>query len=165
MLFVLGVIGLLSTLAMPALSRARGSAQASSAIATLKMINSAQLSFAIGCGLGFYAPDLPALGMKPPMSTDGFIPADMATAATVLKSGYSFTVSGAPLATAPSSCNGLAVGQTSPGYTVVADTLDPTLAPRYFATNADGLIYEHTATMSGVMPDVGPPATGEPVNR
>ena len=58
MLFVIALIGLLSTLAIPGLMRARGAAQSASALGSMKVVNSAQLSFAITCGLGFYSPDL-----------------------------------------------------------------------------------------------------------
>ena len=54
MLFVIALIGVISTLAIPGLMRARGVAQSSSALGTIRVVNSAQLSFAITCGLGFY---------------------------------------------------------------------------------------------------------------
>jgi type II secretory pathway pseudopilin PulG len=164
-LFVIGLLGVLCTLAIPGLTRARGSAQASSALATLRVINSAQLSFAIGCGLGFYAPDLPALGLAPPSSSEAFLTSDLTGAITVIRSGYSFTVGGTPLAGAPGSCNGLAAGQTAPGYVAIADPLDPGSTPRFFGTNGDGTIYEHSATMNGIMPEGGLPAAGSPIQR
>ena len=165
LLFVVGLLGVISTLAIPGLTRARGSAQASSALATLRVINSAQLSFAIGCGLGFYAPDLPALGMAPAGSTDGFVTSDLSSAVTVIRSGYSFALGGTPLAGAPGSCNGLGAGQTASAYVAIADPLDPGTIPRFFGTNADGSIYEHSATLNGVMPEGGAPAAGTPIQR
>jgi prepilin-type N-terminal cleavage/methylation domain-containing protein len=69
MLFVVALIGLLASMAIPGLMKARGAAQASSALGTLRILNSGELSFAITCGLGFYAPDLPTLGVPPPSST------------------------------------------------------------------------------------------------
>lgn len=163
MLFVVALIGLLSSLAIPYLSRARGKAQASSALGTMRVINSGQLSFAITCGLGFYAPDLPSLGVLPPGASEAFLAPDLTTAATVMRTGYTYSVSGTPLAGAPGSCNGLAPGTTSPGYVSTADPLDAQLTPRFFATNADGVIYEHSATLVGVMPEAGTPLVGEPI--
>jgi prepilin-type N-terminal cleavage/methylation domain-containing protein len=64
MLFVIALIGLLSTLAIPGLMRARGAAQSASALGSMKVINSAQLSFAITCGVGFYSPELQTLGVS-----------------------------------------------------------------------------------------------------
>jgi hypothetical protein len=110
MLFVVALVGLLASLAIPGLMRARGAAQASSAIGTLRVVNSGQLSFAITCGLGFYAPDLPTLGVAPPGSIEPFLSDEMTAGATFLKSGYNFSLAGTALAGAPASCNGLAVG-------------------------------------------------------
>lgn len=161
-LFVIALIGLLSALALPSLTRARGAAQAASAVGTVRTIGSAQLTFAITCGLGFYAPDLPTLGIRPPASSTSFLPSDLASAGTVIKSGYSFALGATPLPGAPGTCNGIAPGLTAPGYVVVADTLDPTLVPRFFASNVDGVIYEHSGTLNGVMPEFGAPAAGVP---
>ena len=66
MLFVVALIGLLASLAIPGLMKARGAAQSTSAIGTLRVVNSGELSFAITCGLGFYSPDLPTLGVAAP---------------------------------------------------------------------------------------------------
>ena len=62
MLFVCGLIGIISIIAMPRLLLARQSANAASAIATMRAIDSAQLTFALTCGGGFYAPKLTTLG-------------------------------------------------------------------------------------------------------
>ena len=58
-------------MALPSLLRARGVAQSASAVATLRVVNSAQLSFAVTCGSGFYSPTFPTLGVAPPASIDG----------------------------------------------------------------------------------------------
>ena len=159
MLFVVALVGLLATMAIPGLMRARGAAQASSALASLRVINSGELSYAITCGLGFYSPDLPTLGVVPPGNIDAFLPADLTTGLTVIKSGYNFSLAGIPLGGAPATCNGLAAGMASPAYAAVADPLDPNL-PRYYGVNADGTIYVHSATLSAVMPESGPPPIG-----
>jgi type IV pilus assembly protein PilA len=114
LLFIIAIIGLLSTLAMPGLMRARGAAQSASAIGTLRVINSAELSYAITCGLGFYSPDLPTLGVIPPGAIDAFLNSDLSSGATVVKSGYTFSLAGTPLPAAPATCNGLGAGQASP---------------------------------------------------
>src|SRR3954463_5893985 len=79
MLFVVALVGLLMTMAIPGLMRARGAAQGSSALGTIRAVNSAQLSFGISCGLGFYSPDFPTLAVRPPGSAEGFIGSDLAT--------------------------------------------------------------------------------------
>jgi prepilin-type N-terminal cleavage/methylation domain-containing protein len=162
MLFVVALIGLLASMAIPGLMKARGAAQASSAIGTLRVVNSGELSFAITCGLGFYSPDLPTLGMAPPGSTEAFLPDDMIGGFTFMKSGYNFSLAGTPLAGAPAPCNGLGAGLTSPGYAVVGDPLDSTVA-RFFGSNSDGVIYQHSATLSTTMPESGGPPAGAPI--
>jgi prepilin-type N-terminal cleavage/methylation domain-containing protein len=162
MLFVVALIGLLASMAIPGLMKARGAAQASSALGTMRVLNSGQLSFAITCGLGFYAPDLPTLGGPPPGSTEAFLPDEMTAAFTFVKSGYNFSLAGTPLPGAPASCNGLGAGQASPGYAVVGDPLDPAVA-RYFGTNSDGVIYQHSASLGATMPESGGPLVGSPI--
>ena len=162
MLFVIALIGLLSALALPGLTRARNAAQSAAAVGTIRTISSAQLTFAITCGLGFYAPDLPTLGINPPNSTTSFLSDDLASATTVIKSGYAFTVGATGLPGAPAACNGLGAGLAAPGYVVLGDPLDPSFVPRFFASNADGVIYEHNVTLNGIMPEFGPPAAGTP---
>jgi prepilin-type N-terminal cleavage/methylation domain-containing protein len=163
LLFVIALIGLLSVLALPGILRARGAAQSSSALGTMRAINSGQLSYAITCGLGFYAPDLPTLGVRPPASTDGFLPDGLTSGPTILRHGYSFTVTGTGLPGAPATCNGLGAGQAAPGYAAIADPIDTVATARYFATNAEGILYEHTATLNGIMPESGVPGAGTPV--
>ncbi len=88
LLFVIALIGLLSSMAIPGLMRARGAAQSASALGTLKVVNGAQLSYAITCGLGFYSPDIQTLGVIPPSSIDAFLPPEMSSGPTFIKSGY-----------------------------------------------------------------------------
>jgi prepilin-type N-terminal cleavage/methylation domain-containing protein len=162
MLFVVALIGLLASLAIPGLMKARGAAQSSSALGTVRVVNSGELSFAITCGLGFYSPDLPTLGVAPPGSAEGFLPDEMTSAATFIKSGYNFSLAGTALAGAPASCNGLGAGMAAPGYAVVADPLDPAAA-RFFGSNSDGVIYQHTASLAATMPETGGPPAGAPI--
>jgi hypothetical protein len=163
LLFVIAVIGLLSTLAIPGLMRARGAAQTASAVGTVKVVNSAQLSFAITCGLGFYAPDFPSLGVKPPASVDAFLDPEMSAAPTFIKSNYQFSMGVIPIGGAPPSCNGVAAGQMSSGYAVVADPLDLGGKWKFLGSNADGTLWEHDATFASIMPQTGAPSAGIPL--
>ena len=163
LLFVIGLIGVLCVIALPGFMRARGASQASSALGTMRAINSGQLSYAISCGLGFYAPDLTTLGIKPPSSSAAFLPDALTGGNSVIRHGYTFTVKATPLAGAPESCNGLAVGEAAPAYAIIADPVDTVGTSRYFGTNTDSIIYEHTASLSGTMPETGVPPTGTPI--
>ena len=72
-LFVCAIIGVLATIALPRMLLARQSAGAASAIGSLRALHSAQLTFALTCGGGFYAPNLTTLGRAPVGSPEGFI--------------------------------------------------------------------------------------------
>jgi len=163
LLFVCSVICLLSTMAIPGLMRARGVAQAASAVGTLRVINSAQLSFAVTCGSGFYAADLQTLGVKPPSAFQAFLPPELASGTTFVKSGYTFSMTGTSLPGAPPSCNGVAAGVGAPGYVVIGDPMDPVGNPHFYGSNADGTIYEDGATLSGALPESGPSPRGAPI--
>jgi type II secretory pathway pseudopilin PulG len=164
LLFVCSIIGLLSTMAIPGLMRARGVAQAASAIGTLRVINSAQLSFAVTCGSGFYAADLTTLGVKPPSAFEAFLPPELTGGSTFVKSGYTFSLTGTVLPGAPPSCNGVAAGQGAPGYVAIGDPQDPAGNPHFYGTNADGTIYEDgAASLAGALPESGPSPRGTPI--
>jgi type II secretory pathway pseudopilin PulG len=164
LLFTASLICLIATMAVPGLMRARGAAQSASAIGTLRVINSAQLSFAVTCGSGFYSPDFQTLGILPPNALQAFLPPELSTGSAFQKQGYAFTMSGTPLSGAPATCNGLAPGSSSPGYSLLADPLDAVGNPHFYGTNADGTIYVHSATLAGLMPESGPPDGGTPVH-
>src|SRR2546425_3248992 len=146
MIFVCGMIGILATIAVPRLLTAKNSASAASAIATMRTISTAQLSFAISCGNGFYAPDLPSLSKPPVASNIGFVPHDLGSAVSVTKSGYTITMEGLPVAGAPDTCNALGADNAARAFRVGADPIDATLG-RYFATNALSVIYEDNASL------------------
>ena len=150
MLFVIALIGLLSTLAIPGLMRARGAAQSASALGSMKVVNSAQLSFAITCGLGFYSPDLPTLGEMPPSAIDAFLPPEMSIGSDVHQERLQLQPGRhRPCRRARRPATGSRVGAASSGYAAVADPLDMTPGARYFGTNADGTIYEDAASLRG----------------
>jgi type II secretory pathway pseudopilin PulG len=161
-LFVVAIIGTLASLAIPGLARARASTTAASAIASLRVINSGQISYAITCGNGFYAPNLTTLGRAPAGSLQAFVPPDLGSANTVRKSTYLIQLSATPLPQAPPSCNGLGGGQGSVAYKAGADSTDPVLN-RFFATNATGVIYEATVPLFAVIPEADPPPVGNPI--
>ncbi|HUK34140.1 MAG TPA: hypothetical protein VLV86_09535 [Vicinamibacterales bacterium] len=164
LLFVVGIIGILSGMALPRLMTAKGSAQSASAIASLRVIGSAEVAFAITCGNGFYAPSLTTLSKPPQGSTEGYLKGDLGAADVVAKSGYQITASATAFAGAPDTCNTIGAGQTGLAYKAGADPLSPTNT-RYFAINAGNTIWEDTATLFAAMPEASDPASGAPLNR
>jgi type II secretory pathway pseudopilin PulG len=163
LLFTASLICTLCTMALPSLLRARGAAQSASAVGTVRVVNSSQLSFAVTCGSGFYSPDFVTLGITPPNSFTAFLPPELSTGTSFLKQGYNFSMTGTVLTGSPATCNGKPPGSSAPGYALFADPLDPVGNPHYYGANADGTIYQHTATLNGSMPESGPPSAGTPV--
>jgi type II secretory pathway pseudopilin PulG len=162
LLFVVALIGVLCSISIPALARAKGSSQAAAMIADMRLVNSAQLSYAITCGSGFYAKDLPTLGLKPVGSSVGFVNEELATAVTITRRGYTITLEGTPLPGSPGGCSGAPPGDGAPAYRAGADSITPINA-RFFATNANGIIWEDQASLYAVMPQVGDPPVGAPI--
>jgi type II secretory pathway pseudopilin PulG len=163
LLFVVALIGMLSAMATPGLVRARASANSASALGSLRAINSAQISYAITCGSGFYAPDLVTLGTPPPGSTHAFISPDLGAANVVIKSNYQIQLTAAGHAGAPPSCNGVGAGQGGTGYRAGADSIDPALA-RFYSTNATGIIFEANVALFPATPEAAPPPFGTAIH-
>jgi type II secretory pathway pseudopilin PulG len=162
LIFVCGVIGLLASIALPRLMLAKQAAGAASAIGSMRAISSGQLTYALTCGSGFYAPSLSVLGRAPVGSNEPFIGGGLGLADTVTKSGYLVQMSAEPFAGAPASCNGLSGGEAGQGFRAAADPTEPGNA-RFFATNANGLIYENSSGLFPAIPEVGEPADGHPI--
>jgi type II secretory pathway pseudopilin PulG len=159
MIFVTGVIGLLCCIAMPRLLLAKQSAGAASAVSSMRTIGSAQLSYALTCNGGFYAPNLSRLGTAPPGSNEAFIAPGLGSADSIVKSGYTIQMTATPFPGAPGSCNGLAPGGAGQAFVAGADPLEATNT-RFFAINANNVIYEDTSSLYALMPEVGEPAVG-----
>jgi type II secretory pathway pseudopilin PulG len=159
LIFVIGIIGILASVALPRLLLAKQAAGASSAIGSMRAINSAELTFALTCGGGFYAPNLTTLGAAPPGSQEAFISSNLGMADTVTRSGYMIQLTATPFAAAPASCNGLGVGLAGQAFKAAADPVEPQNT-RFFATNANAQIYEDNVSLYAAMPEVGDPASG-----
>jgi type II secretory pathway pseudopilin PulG len=162
LIFVCGIIAILAMIALPRVLLARQSASSASAIGSLRAISSAELTFAFTCGGGFYAPTLTALGTVPPGSQQAFISANLATSDVVTRSGYVIEVVATPFAAAPASCTGLAAGTAGQAFKAIADPIEPENT-RFFATNANGQLFEHTASLMDDMPEAGEPPVGHSI--
>jgi type II secretory pathway pseudopilin PulG len=162
LIFVCGIIGLLCSIALPRLAQAKQSAGSASAIGSMRAINSAELTYALTCGGGFYAPHLTTLGIAPPGSTEPFLTTSLTSADTVIKSTYTISLDGAPFAGAPPTCNGLASGASAQGFRAGADPTAPGNV-RFFSSNANGIIFENTSSLFSSMPEIGEPPIGHPL--
>ena len=164
LIFVCGIIGLLCSIAVPRLFMAQQSAGAASAVGSMRVINSSQLTYALTCGAGFYAPNLTTLGTAPAGSREAFISPSLGIADSIVKSGYNIQMAATPYPGSPGSCNGLGVGLAGQGFAAAADPLEPS-NPRYFGTNASNIIYEHSASLFATMPETGAPPAGQMIVR
>jgi type IV pilus assembly protein PilA len=154
LVFVCGIIGVLASISIPRLTTAKDAANAASAIGSMRAINSGQLTFALTCAGGFYAPNLTTLGTAPAGSNEPFLNGGLGAANTVTKAGYIIQISATGYGGSPASCNGLAAGSGGQGFKGAADPISSE-NPRFFATNADGLIYQSSSSLFTQMPETG----------
>src|SRR5436189_355882 len=77
LLIVVAIIGIIAAIAIPGLLRARMAANESSAIASLRAINTAQMAYSASTGGGGFAIRLAVLSAPCPGSTAGFIGPDL----------------------------------------------------------------------------------------
>ena len=87
LLIVVAIIGIIAAIAVPGLLRARMSGNESSAIGSLRAINSGQSTYSSSCANGGYAQSLADLVLAPTGSTAGFVSPDLSSNG-VVKSGY-----------------------------------------------------------------------------
>jgi type IV pilus assembly protein PilA len=139
LLIVVAIIGIIAAIAVPGLLRARMSGNETSAIGSMRAINSAEVSYSAAAGQGGYAILLATLQIPCSTGTQGFLSPDLSTDPSV-KSGFTVSVVAAAGAVAgPNDCNGTA---TSTNYYSEAEPLNyGTTGNRSFNTNAAGTIY------------------------
>jgi type IV pilus assembly protein PilA len=150
LLIVVAIIGIIAAIAVPGLLRARMSGNEASAIASLRVINSAQQNYNVNCSFNAgYAPSLANLAAPPTGGGQPFISPDLSAAAgvSVTKSGYDVTYTGAnAIASAPASCNGAAAGTVVATYLAIADPVGwGTTGIRHFASSETQSIFQNTA--------------------
>jgi type IV pilus assembly protein PilA len=138
LLIVVALIGILAALCAPFLLAAKAASSEASAIGTLRAINSAQASYASGCGRNYYAPVLQTL------INGGHLDQDVALAP---KSSY-VTALGPGLAAAAGTpdCTGQATTTT---YYASATPIGGANATRAFASSQGGTVWQD---MTGVAP-------------
>src|SRR4029079_1934538 len=76
LLIVIAIIGIIMSIAVPGLLRARRTANEAAAIGSLRALNRAESSYSTGAGKGGFAPLLATLAAPCPGSTAGFISPD-----------------------------------------------------------------------------------------
>ena len=160
LLIVVTIIGIIASIAIPGLLRARMAANEASGVGSLRAINEGEATFHTTCANGGYAIDLADLA-KPPVGagqTQGFISPDLSSNG-ILKSGYLVAIAkdGAPttidVGTPATTCNG-SVNTPASSYYANANPVAPgTSGSRFLATDTRGtLFFSITATIPNPIP-------------
>jgi len=149
LLIVVAIIGIVAAIAIPGLVRARMAGNEASAIGTLRVINSAELTYSASCASG-YATSLAELGSPPVTGGQAFISPDLSTS-PISKSGYTIAYAGGVTITgASASCTTLASTPVS-SYLVQADPISlGSSGVRYFGSNQLQTIFQHSAQITAI---------------
>ena len=153
LLIVVAIIGIIAAIAIPGLLRARMSGNEASAVGSMRAIASGQAVYSSAAAQGGYATGLQVMRFACAGGTAPFLSADLTTAASVLKSGYTITMvpstqpgNGA----GPVDCNGTAT--TLAFYATGAPANLNVTGSRGFAVNTVGTVWENIA---GALPAEG----------
>jgi prepilin-type N-terminal cleavage/methylation domain-containing protein len=138
LLVVVGIVGVVSAIAIPALLRAKVTANETAALGSVRAVNSAQTAYASAAAQGGYSTSFTSLTQGCPGSSQGFLSPDLA-GDPAKKSGYNVSLAAGTLGAGPQDCNGVA---TSVGYYLTATPISVGLTGnRGFASTSPGVIY------------------------
>jgi prepilin-type N-terminal cleavage/methylation domain-containing protein len=164
LLLTVTLIGILASMVMPSLNKAKARSTEISTIGSLRAITTSQVNYAATCGGGYYAPSVTWLTKIPAVGKPAFLgqefPGD-----TVTRLNYKIRfTAGAVEPKSPASCNGVAAGQSVKNYSVSADptVTSPATGTRHFGTSSDNTIYQSTASVSPFYTGA-PPAPATPI--
>jgi prepilin-type N-terminal cleavage/methylation domain-containing protein len=163
LLLVVGILGVLAAMAVPGLLGARQAGSEASAVGSMRSINSAQFVYATTCGAGFFAPNLPVLGIAAAGGTP-YLSGDLTSAVAVLKSQYTVTMgsTAGPNPAAPGTCNLQAAGTSTTSYWATA-TPTAGAGSRAFGTNVLGIVWQANQQAQLAMTDTTAPAGAIPI--
>jgi len=134
LLMVVAILGILASMAILNVWRARSAANEGAAIGTMRTIISGQIAYSATCGGGNFGTDFPTLGPQP-LSPQPFLPPDLTAAATLQKSGFTFTMGPAAASVVGANdCNGNPTETAF--YASAIPSLFGTTGGRSFATHS-----------------------------
>jgi prepilin-type N-terminal cleavage/methylation domain-containing protein len=166
LLIVVAIIGIIASIAIPGLLRARIAANESSAIGSVRAVLSSQHAYMSSCGHGFYATRFTILA-DPPPSMAGFISPDLGYSDVISKSGYELTMdAGDDGVVAPNNgCNPLGVaGDLTSSYWIQNKPQSTATGSRFFYSNTLGAIFFDTADVfDPETSGTGRPSVGSPI--
>ena len=145
LLIVVAIIGIIAAIAVPGLLRARMSGNETSAIGSMRAINSAQSTYQSSCANGGYAQDLADLAKAPAGSTSGFISPDLNKNA-VIKSGYEVNLAVGTVNTtvtaSASTCNGSGSDAVASYFAEAHPVTKGSTGQRSFGTDQRSTIFQ-----------------------
>jgi prepilin-type N-terminal cleavage/methylation domain-containing protein len=151
LLIVVAIIGIIAAIAVPGLLRARMSGNETSAIGSMRAVNTSEVSYSAACGQGAYAVLFATLGTPPPGGNQPFLSTDLTGAVAPQKSGFTYSLAaGAGGAAGPNDCNGTATNVTY--YTTARPTSPASTGNRAFASNQAGAIWQNVAAAGAAAP-------------
>ena len=152
LLIVVAIILIIAAIAIPTLTRARVAADESSAVGSIRSINTAEISYNAAYPAVGFAVNLSYLGgaspCTPSTSSGCFIDSVLSGGNPSTKSGYTFTLSaGSCAAITPNSCYSVVAGPQFATYT----------GAKYFCSLEDGVVRTSTTSLSNPCPNTTPP--------
>lgn len=160
LLLVVAIIGIVSAIAIPSLTRARGAVWEASTIGSLRAIHAAQVTYSVSCSTGYYAATIPNLALPPTGGGRASVLSPEFRTNTTDSRGYRVSfIAGARAPRSLRTCNGLAAGQSLLTYFVGADRLTTTgnkTVYRYFGVNQSGTIYESRSRIASILAGAPP---------
>ena len=152
LLIVVAIIGIIAAIAVPGLLRARMSGNETSAIGSMRAVNTSEVSYSAACGHGRIRGPVRDARRAASRRKPG-VPLERpdAVAVSPQKSGFTYTLAaGAGGAAGPNDCNGTATNVTY--YTTASPTSPASTGNRAFASNQAGAIWQNVAAAGAAAP-------------
>jgi len=152
LLIVVAIILIIAAIAIPTLTRARVAADESSAVGSIRTINTAEISYTAAYPATGFATNLTYLGgaapCTPSTTTGCFIDSLLSSGNPSIKSGYTFTLGvGACAAATPNNCYSIISAPQFSAYT----------GAKYFCSFEDGVVRSSSSSISNPCPSTTPP--------
>jgi type IV pilus assembly protein PilA len=148
LLIVVAIIGIIAAIAVPGLLRARMSGNESSAIGSMRAVNSGQSTYSSSCAGGGYAQSLADLAKAPTGSTAAFVSPDLSSNG-VIKSGYTVTVGAGTVTTvvtnSANTCNASGANAIASYYGAATPVTVGSTGQRSFGTDQRSTIFQNAA--------------------
>jgi prepilin-type N-terminal cleavage/methylation domain-containing protein len=146
LLIVVAIIGIIASIAVPGLLRARMSGNEASAIGSMRAINSGQSTYSASCAAGGYAQSVGDLVKAPSGSTAGFVSPDLSSNG-VIKSGYVVNVGpgtvNTVMTTSANTCNASAANAVATYFGEAHPVTVGSTGQRGFGTDERATIFQN----------------------